>query len=269
VIPSPLDDPRLELARTVAAEAAVLASTYFANLALLAIEEKRGGQDVVSEADREVEVLIRRRIMEVFPEDGFLGEEGGMAPGTSGNIWVVDPIDGTSCFLHGLPDWCISIALVRDGEPRLGLIHHPASGEVFMAAHGQGAFLNDAPMRVDARSTLRTGLLALGANGRVPPRSITGFAERLMEAGGMFFRNGSGALMLAYVACGRLVGYYEPHINSWDCMAGLCLIREAGGWTNDFAADGDLLSGDRIIAAAPGAREELLALVAAMERDPA
>ena len=261
-------DPRLDIARTTAEEAAALASTYFANLAKLNIEEKLGGQDVVSEADREVEALIHRRIMEAFPDDGFLGEETGMTPGTSGYVWVVDPIDGTSCFLHGLPDWCISIALVRDDEIRLGIIHQPTTGEIFVAMRGHGAFLNGVPIRVDARSTLRTGLLALGANGRVPPRSITGFAERLLEAGGMFFRNGSGALMLAYVACGRLVGYYEPHINSWDCMAGLCLIREAGGWTNDFAAaDGDLLTGDRIIAAAPGAREELLALVAAMEQD--
>lgn len=261
------DDPRLTIARAAADEAATLASSYFADLAALTIEEKRDGQDVVSEADREVEVLIRRRIMDAFPDDGFLGEEDGMMPGTSGYTWVVDPIDGTSCFLHGLRDWCISIALVRDGVIVLGLIQQPTTGEVFVAMRGHGAFLNGAPIRVDARGTLRNGVLALGANGRVPPRSITGFAERLMEAGGMFFRNGSGALMLAYVACGRLVGYYEPHINSWDCMAGLCLIREAGGWTNDFAAGGDLLAGDRIIAAAPGAREELLALVAATERE--
>ncbi|QJP14179.1 inositol monophosphatase [Starkeya sp. ORNL1] len=259
------DDPRLDLARTVAAEAAVLASAYFANLAMLAIEEKRGGQDVVSEADREVEALIYRRIMETFPDDGFLGEETGLTPGTSGNVWVVDPIDGTSCFLHGLPDWCISIALVQGDEIRFGIIHQPTSGEVFVAAKGHGAFLNDAPIRVDASATLQTGLLALGANGRIPPRMVADFARRLLEAGGMFYRNGSGALMLAYVACGRLAAYYEPHINSWDCMAGLCLIREAGGWTNDFAADGDLLADDRIIAATPGAREELLALVAATE----
>jgi myo-inositol-1(or 4)-monophosphatase len=262
-------DPRLDIARSTSEEAAALASTYFANLAKLIIEEKRGGQDVVSEADREVEALIRRRIMEAFPDDGFLGEETGMTSGTSGYVWVVDPIDGTSCFLHGLPDWCISIALVRDDEITLGIIHQPATGEVFVAMHGHGAFLNGVPIHVDAGATLRTGLLALGANGRVPPRSISAFVERLLEAGGMFFRNGSGALMLAYVACGRLVAYYEPHINSWDCMAGLCLIREAGGWTNDFAAGGDLLAGDEIIAAGPAAREQLLALVASMERESA
>lgn len=265
MIPRLPDDPRLDIARATAEEAAVLASSYFADLAALTVEAKRSGQDVVSEADRAVEALIRRRILDAFPEDGFLGEETGLTEGASGHLWVVDPIDGTSCFLHGLPDWCISIALVKDGEIRLGIILQPTSGEIYVAMQGHGAFLNDAPIRVDTDATLQTGLLALGANVRIPPSTITDFARRLMEAGGMFYRNGSGALMLAYVACGRLVGYYEPHIHPWDCMAGLCLIREAGGWTNDYAAGGDLVAGDRIIAATPAAREQLLALIAATE----
>ena len=252
---------RLDLARAVLDEAGAVALGYFLDVANLAVEAKTGGQDVVSIADREVERLVRRRIGETFAQDGFLGEEYGFTPGASGYDWVLDPIDGTSCFLHGIRNWCLSLALMQGGETVAGFILDPKADEMFTAVRGQGAWRNGASIHVDARNDLRSGLVSVGANGRVPPRAVTGFIERLLQAGGMFVRHGSGALGLAHVACGRLAAYYEPHIHAWDCLAGLCLIREAGGWTNDFEA-GDLIAGGPVIGCAPQLRDEVLAQIA-------
>lgn len=254
-------DPRFVLARSVIVDAGALAQAYFVDPASLGVEHKLNGQDVVSIADRAVEALIRDNIIAAFPDDGFLGEETGLHTGTSGYVWVVDPIDGTSCFVHGLRDWCVSIALTHHDTTEFGLVNHVASNEVFAAARGQGAFLNGVPIHVDTTATLGTGLTGLGANHRVSSASVAGFAQDLLDAGGIFFRNGSGALMLTYVACGRLVAYYEAHINSWDCLAALCLIREAGGWTADFPEGDRLLEGGPVIASAPQVREQLLSLV--------
>ncbi len=252
---------RLALAREVAREAGALALGYFERLSTLAVEFKQGGQDVVSIADREVEVLIRARIAAAFPEDGVLGEEDGLAEGSSGVLWVVDPIDGTSPFLNGLSHWCVSIAVAVDGEAEIGVIYAPVSNEFFSAAKGMGAFLNDAPIEVAPTRSIEDGLLGFGSNHRIPPADVGRFVTALLEAGGMFYRNGSGALMLAYVACGRLVGYYEQHINSWDCLAGLCLIKEAGGWHNDFLAGEGMLRGNRIAGGAPQMKAGLIALL--------
>ncbi|HVJ40920.1 MAG TPA: inositol monophosphatase [Dongiaceae bacterium] len=257
------DDPRYVLARAIILEAAALAARHFDNLAALETSTKLNGQDVVTIADREVEALIRARIAAAYPDDGILGEEEGFHPGSSGYIWVVDPIDGTSCFLHGLRSWCISIAVMKGEETVLGLIQQPCTQDLFVAKSGRGAFLNGLPIAVDRRARIATGLLGVGANFRRPAEEVSRFIRGLLEAGGMFIRNGSGALMLAEVACGRLAGYYEPHINAWDCLAGLCLIREAGGWTADYPGSQALLAGAPVLAAAPQLREELLQLVAA------
>lgn len=256
------DDPRFVLARGIIFEAGRLALESFADLGALETTNKLNGQDVVSQADKAVEALVRERILAAFPEDGILGEEQGLAEGKSDFVWVVDPIDGTSCFVHGLKDWCISIALLKDSETVLGLIYQPTTDELFAAKAGGGAYLNGKPTSVDRQATIGTGLLGVGANFRIPPQQVSDFIHLLLEAGGMFIRSGSGALMLAHVACGRLVGYYEPHINSWDCLAGLCLIREAGGWTAEFPIPEALLDGSPVIAAAPGARDDLWGLVA-------
>jgi len=252
---------RFTLAQEIAREAGALALGYFERLATLAVEFKHGGQDVVSIADREVEVLIRARIAEKFPEDGVLGEEDGLVEGKSGVLWVVDPIDGTSPFLNGLSHWCVSIAVAVEGVAEIGVIYAPVSDEFFAGARGLGASLNGAPISVAPTRSIEDGLLGFGSNHRIPPADVGRFVTVLLEAGGMFYRNGSGALMLAYVACGRLVGYYEQHINSWDCLAGLCLIREAGGWHNDFLAGNGMLEGNQIAAGAPQMKAGLIALL--------
>jgi myo-inositol-1(or 4)-monophosphatase len=150
--------------------------------------------------------------------------------GQSGWDWVVDPIDGTSCSEHGLRSWCVSIAARRRETSVLGLIFDPNADKLFIAERGGGATLNGQQIAVDSRRALNEGLLCFGVNHRVPSSAIVGVVHRLLDDGDIFIRSGSGALMLAHVACGRLIGYYEPHINAWDCLAGLLMITEAGGW---------------------------------------
>jgi myo-inositol-1(or 4)-monophosphatase len=259
---------RLDLARNMIDEAGKLALVHFADLAHLRIDSKLNGQDVVSAADRGVEALIRGTLAKTFPEDGFLGEESGLADGRSGWRWTVDPIDGTSCFVHGLSSWCVSIALSdADEQTRLGLILAPVAGELYEAVHGEGAHLNGRPIKVDTRTSLETGLVGLGASHRVPAQEVASVLETLLARGGMFVRSGSGALSIAEVAAGRLAAYYEPHINAWDCLAGLLIVREAGGFTADFPGAGrQLLAGGPVLAAAPQIAQPLNDLIASARR---
>lgn len=252
---------RFELAKTAARSAGELALDYFRHPERIRIEEKVNAQDMVSQADREVETLIREAIGAQFPDDRIIGEEFGMDDREAEYTWVIDPIDGTSPFVHGIPAWCVSIALIAGGRYVAGVIFAPCANELYAAFEGAGATLNDRPLRLSESDTVANGLVGVGGSHRVPPEELSRFVHTLVQSGGMFIRNGSGALMLAYVAAGRLVAYYEPHINAWDCLAGICLIREAGGWTNDFLGEFDLATGGPVITAGPGAREQLLALI--------
>lgn len=257
-------DARYMLARMIAREAGQRALQLFRNRAALEVEHK-GLQDVVSMADREVEGIVRAYVNDAFPEDAFLGEES--ASGASAAlqservVWVVDPIDGTSCFLNGMHAWCVSIGILIDGEPAVGVVFDPNSGELFHAARGQGAFMGETRLTASPARSVCEGVLGVGFSHRVEPGVFIPFLDRLLREGGMFIRNGSGALMIAYVAAGRLIGYYEPHINAWDCLAGIVLVREAGGTVNDFFADGGLLEGNPIIAAGGEMYANLLALI--------
>ncbi|HEX5932711.1 MAG TPA: inositol monophosphatase family protein [Pseudorhizobium sp.] len=249
---------RHELAQQAAREAGMAALDYFNNRESLVVETKGDPQDVVSIADREVESLIRKQIAEVFPEDGFLGEETGLTTGTSGYTWVVDPIDGTSPFVNGMPNWCVSIAVLHEKLPVVGVICVPCHNEIYSAATGQGARLNGKPLVLDGKKTIRNAVTGIGANHHVTPASVGKIVEDVLEGGGNFVRLGSGALMLAYVAAGRLVGYYEPYMHAWDCLAGYCLVQEAGGWFLPFPVDGESLTkGAPVLAAGPGAIEDL------------
>jgi len=249
---------RFALAKSMAGKAGGLALDYYQKRDTLVIEMKRDPQDVVSIADREVENLIRRLVAEAYPDDGFLGEEYGLQKGTSGYTWVVDPIDGTSPFVNGMPNWCVSIALLSDSEPVIGVISAPCHDELYAAALGQGATLNGKTLKLDPTRTIRNAVTGIGANNHVTPQVVAKMVEDLLTAGGNFIRNGSGALMLAYVAAGRLVGYYEPYMHAWDCLAGYCLVKEAGGWYHPFPTEGEeLTKGSPVLATAPGAREDL------------
>ncbi len=251
-------DKRFALAKTLAQEASAMALDYFNRRDTLVIETKRDMQDVVSIADRNVEKVIRDRVAAMLPEDGFLGEEFGHTEGDSGYTWVVDPIDGTAPFVNGIPSWCVSIAVVHGGEPVIGVISAPCQNELYAAALGNGAKLNGRVLTLDPSRTMQNALTGIGSNSHVSPETVADIVKRLLAAGGNMIRNGSGALMLAYVAAGRLVGYYEPYIHAWDCLAGCCLVKEAGGWYHPFPVDGDKLTkGAPVVAGGPGVRADL------------
>jgi myo-inositol-1(or 4)-monophosphatase len=192
--------------------------------------------DIVTEADREVEQLIRGRLARARPDDGFLGEESGAERGTSGITWVVDPIDGTVNYAYGIPSYAVSIAAVS-GEPDpatwdavAGAVFNPASGELFRAARGQGAWLGDERLAVNAEPTAAGALLATGF-GYDPTTHAGDLARvaRVMPLARDLRRIGAASLDFAFVAAGRLDGYFEPGLQPWDHAAGALLVEEAGG----------------------------------------
>jgi myo-inositol-1(or 4)-monophosphatase len=251
-------ESRFDLAKEIAREAGALALSHFKARDRLVIESKENLHDVVSVADREVETLIRSRIAARFPGDGVLGEEYGLTAGKSEYIWVIDPIDGTIPFVAGMPSWCVSIAVLKGEKIVVGTIHAPCVDELYAAGEGLGATLNGRTLVLDNSLTIKNRTVGFGANHHASPEGVAGFIRRLMEEGGNFMRNGSGALTLAYVAAGKLAGYYEPYMHAWDCMAGYCLVAEAGGWHRPFPlAEGGLTRGATVIAAAPGAAGDL------------
>jgi myo-inositol-1(or 4)-monophosphatase len=213
-------------------------------------------------ADKAVEDLIRRRLAESFPDDAILGEEGGRSGG-SGPVWVVDPIDGTAMFLRGIAYWCVSIALVAEGELELGVIYDPMADEMFAGRRGHGATCNGRAMRVSAVTELAQTVLGVGFSSRRPTAPVSDWLGRLLAAHGEYRQLGAGALMLAHAADGRLEGYYEWHHHPWDALAGLLLNREAGAWTNDFLANDGLYQGNAIFVCPPGLRPALADLIAA------
>lgn len=249
---------RHALAEQMARQAGAVALDFFNRRETLTIEAKGDPQDVVSIADRDVETLIRDLVAGSFADDGFLGEEYGLAEGGSGYTWVVDPIDGTSPFVHGMPNWCVSIAVIHSGEPVVGVIYVPLSDELYSASMGNGATLDGKRLSLDTAKTIRNAMTGIGANHHVTPAEVGTIVSDLLEQGGNFVRLGSGALMLAYVAAGRLVGYYEPYMHAWDCLGGYCIVREAGGWFLPFPTEGEKLTkGAKVLAAGPGAIADL------------
>ena len=239
---------RYEFASELIKDAGELALDYFHRLGTLTIKQK-GEQDMASEADLNVEMLVRNRLQNRFPEDAFLGEETGRTEfSPEQGVWVVDPIDGTQPFINGLAGWCVSIAFVINGTLEMGLVYGPARGEVFQGCRGQSATLNGNPIKVGNATRLTDGILGVGYSPRVKPDEFLPLFSRLLKQGSMFYREGCGALALCYVAAGRLVGYVEPHINSWDCLGALAVVQAAGGVINDFLADDGLWKGNRVIA---------------------
>jgi myo-inositol-1(or 4)-monophosphatase len=242
---------RLELAQKAARAAGAHALALFHDRGNLTIETKHDALDMVSRADREAEDIIRAHVAAAFPEDGFMGEEGGAQPGTSGVTWVMDPIDGTVPFVLGLPHWCVAIALQSETQTEAGAIYQPLTDEMFTTQRGHGTHLNGTRLAISPNTQLTSSFTGIGASHRTTPDHVASVIADLMGRGGMFYRNGSGALMLAYVAAGRLGGYYEPHMNPWDCLAGLLMVQEAGGQIVPMSAEDMLGHGGVVLAAAP------------------
>jgi myo-inositol-1(or 4)-monophosphatase len=251
---------RFACAQEVMAQAADLSGKYFSALETLTVDEK-APQSLVSEADREVERLIRSTLLRAFPTDGFVGEESGTVDtDTARGVWVVDPIDGTQPFLLGLPTWCVSIAYVYDRRVELGLITKPADNDVFVAQRGQGATLNGAPLSVSQAVSMAEGITGIGCAPRdhhVVGRIVDGILSR----NGVFRQTGSGACDLTYVATGQYLGVVNQSLRSWDCLAALCIIEEAGGRVTDFIRQNGIASYGPLVASAPGVFAEMCALL--------
>jgi myo-inositol-1(or 4)-monophosphatase len=253
---------RHDFAMELIKDAGALALSHFHRLDELTVKSK-GVQDMASEADLNTELLIRDRLKERFPEDGFLGEETGRDElGGPACIWVVDPIDGTQPFVSGMTCWCVSIALVVENKLEMGFVFAPARNELFAGRSGGQATLNGKPITVKDASKLTDGILATGYSLRVGSDVFIPFFASLLREGAMFYREGSGALSLCYVACGRLIGYAELHINSWDCLGAIAVIEAAGGKVSDFLARDGLWKGNRLAAGPPKLFPRIAELVA-------
>ncbi len=250
---------RLEQAKILARDAGNLGQGFFRSVGALVIQQK-GVQDLVSNADLEVELFVRERLATLFPDDGIVGEEHDNVTGTSGYTWVIDPIDGTANFVRSIPSWCVALACVHQDETKVGVIYEPSHDEMFWGAKGMGAHLNDDLMHVAASKGLDDGSTGVGMNNRTPGHMVSALIAGLVDQGGIFYRNASGALMLAYVAAGRLIAYTEPHMNAWDCLAGQLLVAEAGGRVEKQSADAMLVHGGRVVVGAPGVFDALIEL---------
>jgi len=213
---------------------------------------RKGPADFVSKADRRAEEVVRTALQKARPAYGLLMEESGAVARTdTSNRWIVDPLDGTTNFLHGIPHFAISIALERDGELFAGVVYSPVPDEMFVAEKGSGTFLNGRRLRVSGRRDMAESIFATG----IPFKGIPDHelflqqVSEVMSVSAGVRRFGSAALDLAYVAAGRYDGYWENGLNPWDMAAGIVLVREAGGFVTDFAGGRTMLSGGGILAA--------------------
>ena len=243
-------------------EAGELALGYFNGRDSLTVQNK-GPQDLASEADLNTEVLIRDKLAKAFPQDAFLGEETPPTDYREGQgLWVVDPIDGTQPFICGMTAWCVSIAYMQDGVLQFGLVYAPARNELFAGGRSYPSTLNGQPIHGLEHASIREGLTATGYSPKSGPGIFLPTFNRLIEAGGMFYREGSGALSICYVAAGRLVAFFEPLIRSWDCLGGMAIIEGAGLAATDFLSNDGLRKGNRLICGNVKAIAEIERLIA-------
>ncbi|MCI4663597.1 MAG: inositol monophosphatase [Neomegalonema sp.] len=214
----------------------------------------KGAGDFVTAADIRAEETIRDELMRARPAYGWLGEETGETKGKDPQRrWIVDPLDGTTNFMHGLPHFAVSIGLETKGEATAGVIFDPAKNELFVAEKGGGAWLNDRRIRVSARRDMLESLLATGlpfAAKKTLPDTLQDLAKLLPETAGVR-RFGAAALDLAYVAAGRYEAFWERELNAWDMAAGIVIAREAGALVSDLNGEQDMLSRGEVIVATP------------------
>lgn len=212
----------------------------------------KGPGDFVSNADKRAEKTLFEELSKARPGYGFVMEESGTVEGSDpSHRWIIDPLDGTTNFLHGLPIFAISIALEREGQLVAGLVYNPASDDMFVAERGAGAYLNNRRLRVAQRRDLADALVATGIPHLGKAKEHGRFREELtavMARVGNVRRLGAAALDLAYVAAGRYDAYWERGLQSWDIAAGIVLVREAGGFINDLDGGSDMLTKGHLVA---------------------
>jgi len=212
----------------------------------------KGAGDFVSKADFAAEAIIKEELMEARPTYGWVGEESRAIDGQDPTRrWIVDPLDGTTNFLHGLPHWAVSIALEHKGEVVAGVVFDAAKDEMFFAEKGAGAWMNDSRLRVSGRSRMIESIFATGLpfGGRADlPETLQDLARILPACAGVR-RWGAAALDMAYVAAGRYDGFWERNLHSWDMAAGIVIVKEAGGLVQPMEAGGDILADGEVICA--------------------
>lgn len=244
--------PILNVATIAANEAGHFIASQLQNLDQLKVEEK-GRNDYVSEIDKHAEKIIIDTIQKYYPQHSILAEESGKHHKDSDFEWIIDPLDGTTNFLHGFPQFAVSIAVTEKGKLMHGVVYDPLKDELFSASRGSGARMNNYRIRVSEQKTLQNALLATG----VPFHDfehvddyLVCFKEFMLQTAGIR-RAGSAALDLAYVACGRVDGYWELNLKPWDIAAGALIVSEAGGLVTDMVGSDKFLESGNLIAATP------------------
>jgi len=244
--------PTLTIAVKAARRAGNIINRGARDLDLLTVTSK-GPKDFVSEIDRAAEAAIVDTLLDAYPDHAILAEEG-TAKGKNAdaeNVWIIDPLDGTTNFLHGFPQYCVSIALQHRGQVTQGVVYDPTRNDLFVASRGRGAFLNDRRIRVSRRDHLRDCLVGTGfpfRDGSYIDAYLQMMKAMIEQTAGVR-RPGAAALDLAYVAAGFYDGFFEIGLNPWDVAAGSLLIQEAGGLIGDLQGDANFLHGAQVVAA--------------------
>lgn len=254
--------PMLNVAVRAARQAGRLINRASLDIETVQITRK-DRNDFVTEVDKASEAAIVETLLAAYPGHAILAEESGFKPGKDSppdlplrkieHVWIIDPLDGTTNFIHGLPHYCISIALMQYGVITQALIFDPNRNELFTATRGRGAFLNDRRIRVNRRFRLEDALIGTGFPFRAhhDQDAYLTVLRPLLDKGAIMRRSGSAALDLAYAASGRYDGCFEVGLKPWDVAAGSLLVTEAGGLVGDFSGDGDYLEAGQIMAANP------------------
>lgn len=251
--------PMLTIAVKAAREAGKIINRASQDVGAIKIQTKTYN-DFVSDVDRAAEQAIIAVLKNAYPDHGFLGEESGESNQQADNIWIIDPLDGTTNFLHSFPQYCISIALQQKGVLTQAVIYDPVRNDLFTATKGRGAFLNDKRIRVTNRAKLQDSLIATG----FPFRDFTHLETYLNMLRDMIKkttgirRPGSAALDLAYVAVGWVDGFFEINLSAWDIAAGGLIVQEAGGIVGDFEGNESWLKTGNIVAANPKVFAQIL-----------
>lgn len=257
--------PMLSIALNAARKAGEVIESSFERLDLINVEEK-GQNDFVSEVDRKAEAEVIYHLKKAYPDHRFLGEEGGKSGNPDSDYeWVIDPLDGTTNFLHGIPHFAVSVACFFKGQLEHGVVLDPIKREEFTASRGKGATLNGRRLRVSKRNSMNGALIGTGIpfNGYALSH-IDPYLECMKEIAGQTAgvrRPGSAALDLAYVAAGRFDGFWEMNLKTWDIAAGILLLKEAGALTSDFQGDIKFLEKGNVVCATPKVFKPLLQIV--------
>lgn len=222
---------------------------------------RKGPGDFVSTADRKAEKIIMETLQKARPSYGFIMEEAGVKKGTDKSYkWIIDPLDGTTNFLHGLPHWAVSIALEKDGEVVAGVVYDPIKDEIFYAEKGTGAFMTGRRLRVSSRSDLTESLIAVGG-ARVGARHYQQYMaeiDAIMSHVPGTRRYGAASLDICYVAAGRFDGFWERELNAWDVAAAALIVKEAGGYVSDLKGGKDYVYGRSLVTGNPDIHAALL-----------